>query len=602
MPRSIRLHVTASLCRGLILVGILWTEPIPAQPASRPAVEPPRRLDRRILTIDVGDPNRPAFVRFNEAFLRRLRADTGLRTTVYREHQVPLEGNRIPSWDAATIEYWGRRYASIPLDLIIAGGEAEFWLATALRSRLGRQIPILYRASAATSPTELARLAETPMSTGLLEPPAIRPVVEDLVRLRPALRELLIILQNPRELPGIRSEVELARPGLRVTPWFAPPLDALRDSVRRLPSDAAVLYISIFRDGEGRLWTPADFLEAFADTSAQPVLGLYQNLVGRGILGGPVIDPIESGERMAEGSLAVLRDPRIADGRQMPMTQGWRPSYAWSALRRHAIDLGRLPPGAEIVGRPVPPWVAHPVAFWAVTLLLLFQTISILALVANRQMLQRAKNELSALTRRLQRTQEREQARLARELHDTLAQDLLSQSLDLQRYAPAASAPQQPPFADRLRQAVTRLEAITHELHPSALQMLDLRAAVHQLVTDLRSRTTIEVSISERGLDRPIPEEIRAAVFRIIQEALTNIRRHAQATQAIVLLDAGDSSLTVTIRDDGIGFDPARRTQARLGLLGMRERAAAIDGQLDVESAPDNGTSVILTVTLPSPR
>jgi signal transduction histidine kinase len=590
--------------RALVLAGALWggvwVTLLPAQPAAPPGDAPTTLRDRRILMLDVGDPNRPAFVQFNEAFLRRLRADSTMRATVFREHLSPPEKIGIGAFYAQTVAFWSARYRATSLDLIIAAGSVEFALATALRTEWGRSIPIIYRGSTSDGPAALARFATTPLTVGLIDPPFVRPAVEDLKRLRPTLRHLLVILQSAGDFPDVQAEVAQADPKLRVTPWFAPSLDALRDSVRRLPSDAAVLYISVFRDGDGRLWTPADFLEAFADASAQPIIGLYRNLVGRGILGGPVIDPRRSGEDLAERALAVLSDPRLAEGRQVDTTSGWAPTYAWSALVRYGIDLRRLPDDAEILGRPIPPWVEHPIAFWTVTLLLLLQTTTIIGLVANRKRLRHAKGDLSALTRRLHLTQEHEHARIARELHDTLAQDLVSQSLDLQRYAPDAAAPNQPPFADRLRHAVTRLEAITHELHPSALQVLDLRGAVHQLVADLRSRSGLEISIIEQGLDRPIPESIRAAVFRIIQEALANIRRHAQATHAAVLLDLTDTTLTVTVRDDGVGFTPAHRTSARLGLLAMRERAAAINGRLAIDSAPDHGTSITLTVSLPT--
>lgn len=573
-----------------------------AQPAARPAVAPSSRIDHQILMIDAGDPNRPAFLQFNEGFLRRVRADSSARVTVYREHHAPNEGGGLTGFDALPVAFWATRYARTPLDLIVAGGTEELELAIRLRARLGRPTPIVYRASPSDGPAVLARAAATPLATGLIDPLLVRPVVEDLVHLRPTLRHLLVIHQGQGNLPVIEAEAAMAQPGITVTTWYAPPLDALRDSVRRLPADAAVLYVAVFRDGDGHLWTPADYLEAFADASAQPVLGLYRNLVGRGIIGGRVIDPSQSGERMADRALAVLRDPMLAERRQVDMSSGWRPTYDWSGLRRHDLDLRRLPVEAEIIGRPVPLWRSHPFAFWAVSLLLLLQTMSILALGSNRRATQHAKRELSALTRRLQRTQESEQARLARELHDTLAQDLMSQALDLQRYAPDAAAPNHPPFAERLRHAVTRLDAITHELHPSALQMLDLRAAVHQLVTDFRSRTNIEVSFSERGLDRSVAEEVRAAVFRIVQEALANVRRHAEATQVAVLIDRNDTTLTVTVRDDGIGFDPTHRSLARLGLLGMRERAAAIDGRLTIDSTPGDGTSITLTVPLPTHR
>lgn len=563
------------------------------------AAAAPTPTDRQILMLDYGDPNRPAFVPFNAAFLTALRADSSMRAIVYREQHDPRLGVDT-TFDATALTIWAQRYAAIPLDVIVANGPVEFQLAVRLRARLAREIPIVYRVSASVPARQLGRLASIPLATGIVDAPLVAPVIADLRRLRPTLRHLLLVVQNENDLTFVREEADSLLDGVTLHSWSAPAIAALRDSVRRLPADAAVLYVSVFRDADGRIWTPADYLEAFATASAQPVFGLYRNLIGRGTVGGPVVDPTRQGEVMAERTRAVLRDRSIAATRFVDTLSGWQPIYAWNELDRRGIGTGRLPRGAVILDRPVPIWEAHPVAFWVVTLLLLLQSLSIGALISNRRLLAGSKARLSALAQRLQMSQEEEQARISRELHDTLGQDLLSQALDLERYAPETAAPQQATFATRLRQSVTRLEGIARELNPNALRLIDLRASLQQLAADLRGRTGIAVTVSEQGLDGPLHPELKAAVFRIVQEALTNVRRHAHATEAAVLLQRQGATLEVTIRDDGIGFDPATAKGARLGLLGMQERARALGGRLTVQSAPNDGTTVLLTVPLPT--
>ncbi|MEN9791186.1 MAG: hypothetical protein RLZZ63_844 [Gemmatimonadota bacterium] len=549
--------------------------------------------------LDFGDPNRPAFVPFNAALLARLRADTSIRTIVYREHHDPRVAID-SSFDATAVAIWSARYRAIPLDVIVANGPIELDLAVQLRRRLARDLPIVYRVSASVPARQLGALQQVPNATGLVDAPLIAPVVTDLRRLLPELRHLLVIMQNENDIRFLRQESDSLLAGITVHPWYAPPVATLRDSVRRLPADAAVLYISVFMDADGRVWTPADYLEAFASASARPVFGLYRNLIGRGTVGGPVIDASRQGDAIAERIHAVLRDGAIARTRFVDTMPGWTPTYDWTELTEHRIATRRLRADAVVLDAPIPIWRGHPVAFWTVTLLLLLQTGSIVTLVTNRRALHRATHRQRALTRRLQDTQEQEQARLSRELHDTLGQDLLGQALDLERYAPSAAAPQQAPFAERLRHSVTRLEGIARELHPSALQLVDLRTGIQQLVSDLRHRTGIEITIAEHGLDRPLPDDIRAVVFRVIQEALTNVRRHAQAANVMVMVDARGDQLEVTVRDDGIGFDAAHPSDARLGLLGMQERAAALRGRLLVASLPNDGTTVTLLLPLPS--
>ncbi|MGA0919517.1 MAG: ATP-binding protein [Gemmatimonadaceae bacterium] len=577
---------------GLVLASTLW---VTAAAAQTPGTVP----DRRILMIDYGDPNRPGFVPLNSAFLARIRGDSGIRPIIYREHHDPRVG-RPSSFDATALDIWSDRYAGIPLDAIVANGPTELGLAIRLRSRLARDLPIIYRASTAVPPPQLGHLSEAENATGVVDPPLIAPILREIRRLLPDLRRLVVVSQNESDVTLVETQAGPLLDGVTLHPWMAPSLSALRDSVSRLAADAAVLYVAVFIDGEGRVWTPADFLEAFASASARPVFGLYLNLVGRGIIGGPVIDRARQGAIMAARTLAVLKDPDIARRRVVDTIPGWTPTYDWRELTRHGISAKRLPAGAIVVEAPIPIWRGHPVAFWTVTLLVALQTLSIAGLITNRRAIRLATRRQRALTRRLQLTQEEEQARLSRDLHDTLGQDLLGQALDLERYAPTATAPHQATFATRLRQSVARLESIARELHPSALRWIDLRTGIQQLASDLQTRTGIAISVAEHGLDRPLPDEVRAVVFRIIQEALTNVRRHAQAANVMVMIDARGATLEAIIRDDGIGFDASRPSESRLGLLGMQERAAAVGGRVLVTAMPNDGTTVSLLIPLPT--
>jgi signal transduction histidine kinase len=568
--------------------------PIAAQ-EGRPAAPP----DRRVLLLDVGDPDRPAFRSFNDAFLARLRADAGQRVIVFREHHDPRLGI-----DSVTlrrqVETWDGRFASVSIDAIVATGPLELTLALELRSRWRRQVPIIHRVSAPIPAPVRDRLERLPAVAGVISPSPLPAMVQEIRRLRPALRHLVVVAGGPGDLAMLENEAgPQLIPSITIHPWVTPSLPALRDSLRRLPDDAAVLYVSVFTDGDGRSWTPADFLAAFADASAQPVFGLYRNLVGLGIVGGPVVDPARQGRALAERALAVLRDPTGGERFPLDTIAGWQPVYDWVQLRRHRIPLRMLGDDARIEGRPIPIWESDPFAFWVVTVLLVLQAISIVALVASRRLVRRSEVGLSALTRRLQTAQDEEQARLSRELHDTLGQDLVSQALDLERHAPATAAPGQPTFAARLRQSVVRLEGIARELHPGALSMLDLPSSLERLAADLRARTGIDVTLSVEPVAPPLPSAAQAAIFRVVQEALTNIRRHAQASHAAIFLQCRGATVEVLVRDDGAGFDPVGRVDARLGLLGMRERAAAIGGRLEIQSSAAEGTTITLIIPQP---
>jgi signal transduction histidine kinase len=143
---------------------------------------------------------------------------------------------------------------------------------------------------------------------------------------------------------------------------------------------------------------------------------------------------------------------------------------------------------------------------------------------------------------------------------------------------------------------------LSHLLHPSVLDDLGLVAALDSLVTDFRRRHRIGVEFLHQGHDHRLQAETERAAYRIAQEALTNIARHAEATTGGVRLATDPASLTITIDDNGVGFDVAdveRPGKRRgLGLLSIRERVAGLGGTVRIESAPGRGSRI--EVTLPA--
>jgi signal transduction histidine kinase len=145
---------------------------------------------------------------------------------------------------------------------------------------------------------------------------------------------------------------------------------------------------------------------------------------------------------------------------------------------------------------------------------------------------------------------------------------------------------------------------LARQLRPSALDDHGLMPAIETQLKRFSARTGVEVALNSEGEPDTIPEDIQIAVYRILQEALANVGRHAGATAVAVDVEVNDEQLELRIRDDGAGFDPAAlargsRTNgagAGLGLSGMAERARLAGGELDVRSAPGGGTTVTLRI------
>ena len=201
--------------------------------------------------------------------------------------------------------------------------------------------------------------------------------------------------------------------------------------------------------------------------------------------------------------------------------------------------------------------------------------------------------------RRLIEGQELERRRLARELHDETGQALTSVLLGLKAVESAEDIPAA--LSDLRELVVGTLQDVRRlavELRPKALDDFGLVPAVERLVETFRSSTGITVELESRLGERRLPSEVETTLYRVIQEALTNIARHAGAQRVSVLLVRRDSSATAVVEDDGGGFSIEDEKRGGIGLAGMRERLALLEGRLLVESDPAAGTTLVAEVPL----
>jgi signal transduction histidine kinase len=215
-------------------------------------------------------------------------------------------------------------------------------------------------------------------------------------------------------------------------------------------------------------------------------------------------------------------------------------------------------------------------------------------------------SDLQRLSAKLIHVQEDEQRRIARELHDAVGQALSSVKLELavaqrklDRMAAGTNLLSDAQASADI--ALSSVRDLSHLLHPSALDDLGLVAALDSHLTEFRKHHDVVVKFVHDGMEGRQPPECERAVYRIVQEAFSNIARHAHARVARVVLRAEAQTFRVLIEDDGVGFDvaqverPGRRRG--LGLLGIRERASQLGGTVKLESGPSRGTR--LEVELP---
>jgi signal transduction histidine kinase len=197
--------------------------------------------------------------------------------------------------------------------------------------------------------------------------------------------------------------------------------------------------------------------------------------------------------------------------------------------------------------------------------------------------------------------QELERRRLARELHDEIGQDLTSLLLNLRKIEDAQNPEEVREATASLRElVVTALQDVRRlaiELRPKALDDFGLVPALERLAHTFMEQTEIDVKLTDALGRRRLPREVETALYRIVQEALTNIVKHAQAQRVSILLTLMDGGAAAVIEDDGRGFDPHAEHEG-LGLLGIRERLQLLRGRLTIESSPTSGTMLRAEVPL----
>ena len=211
------------------------------------------------------------------------------------------------------------------------------------------------------------------------------------------------------------------------------------------------------------------------------------------------------------------------------------------------------------------------------------------------------RERLKALSRRLVEVQELERHHIARELHDEAGQTLASVMVGLHMIE-RESADQQAVIA-RCREVkqiadnvLENLHRLSVDLRPAALDHLGLEAALRQHAEMVSDQHKLPVQFVTVGKIERLPGDVETAVYRIVQEALTNIVRHAQATRVDILLERQPESIMVVVEDNGMGMDVNEPLYDRLGLVGMRERADMLGGTLTVESSTGKGTTIFLEV------
>ena len=493
------------------------------------------------------------------------------------------------------LEHLRRRFASSAPDVVVTFGPpaAEFYVQhretvfpgvplvmTALDERLVRKSMLREGDAAVAGSLGLPRL------------------VENILQLRPETARIAVVIGNsPLERFWLGElKKELAVFETRVTfEWLNElSMQQMRSHVAGMSPHDAVLYGLLVVDAAGVPHERSSALAGLLAVSSAPMFSIYETELGKGVVGGPYFSQRLGAERAAAAVRRVLGGQ--AGGPPRILLSGFEPPvYDWRELERWGIDRDRLPPGSEIRFRPPSQWEQHKALIIVGVSLIALQTALIAGLLWQRAGRRRAEREALSLSGRLIGAHEVERRRLARELHDDITQRLARMVIDVAQLTPDT--------AHSLREGLVHLSedvhALSYRLHPSILDDLGLAEALKAECERVERNESLRVTIDSGGLPKKLPPDAALCLYRVAQEAMRNIGRHAKARSVNVSLGPVGDGLQLVVSDDGAGFDPAaRRRQPSLGLASMRERVRLQGGRLDIDSAPGRGTTIVAWIPL----
>jgi signal transduction histidine kinase len=519
------------------------------------------------------------------------------RITLFREY-MDLTRVAAPGYERTLREFYRSKYSSNKPDVVVAirGRPLDFVLNDG--DELFKDVPIV---SAGMDARQVTARKLPPHVTGTTLRVQYAPTIALALTLRPETENVAIVLgasANDRALEAlVRDELREYQPRLAFNYLAGLPIETLLERVRQLPPRTVVLFVSFAQDGNGRSFLPHDSLALIAGAANAPTFINSDDVLDCGAVGGDLISFEAVGKSTAGLVSRILGGERpatipFADASTRVKTVDAR------QLALRGIDLERVPADSVVLNRMPTVWEKYGWRIVGGMSLVVFQTGLIATLLISRRRRRRAEQNLrvSEANRRAAVSEERN--RMARDMHDTLAQGFTGVIVQLEA-ARQASAHEAWADTDAHVQRASELARLSlgearrsiRALRPAALEGGDLCAALDSAMKQMTEGTRFRTEFTTRGEARPLEQSIEENLLRIHQEILTNAIKHSGAKQVTVLLAFDENGVRLEVEDDGSGFDFTKKHDG-LGLLGIRERVNQMNGELSVDSRTGAGTRI----------
>ena len=498
------------------------------------------------------------------------------------------------------------KYQGIRFDLVIALQNAALEFVNGSDNSLFHETPVVFL-------TNTPAFKRRPNSTGVLHQRNFLPTLDLVRELQPDVRNLFIVTGAATADEDFENEARRQMPPsdsrMRVTYLSGLTTTDLENRLATLPPHSAVYHVLVTEDGAGKKFHPLEYVDRVSAAANAPTYCWVDSAIGHGVVGGSLYSQSDAIAHVGQVALRVLGG-ESADSIPVVALNLNRNEVDWRQLRRWRIDERRVPSGTLVRFRDPTLWDRYSSYLLGGLALVMTQTVLITGLLIQRRRRQRAEAELRANQRELRRSydrnralgarllsaQETERSRIAGELHDDICQRMLVLTVELELLG-RVNRPQSP-AAEALsvaRDISKSLHELSHRLHPTRLRMLGLVAALEHLCVEL-SRAGFTITFTHDLVPATLPPDVMLCLFRIVQEALQNAIKHSQAKNVSVHVGSNGDGLTVTIVDNGVGFDVEAAWSDGVGLVSMVERLEAFGGTLRIDSRRGEGTRLAASI------
>jgi signal transduction histidine kinase len=565
--------------------------------------------------------NRNVLVIFsnNRLLPANLEIDRGMRETIVspadRKVELAAEFLDYPAfagqlYEKTFVTYLREKYAARTPHILVIAGKFAFEFLHRHRTGLFPEIPALFIAVDKS-------VVEThqPLTVNTIGIPVeydFAGTVQQALRWHPHARRLMVVTgasPHDREFEAF-TRAGLAR--INVIPKIefmtGLPTAAVLKKLSGLGTGDVVFTPGYFRDGAGRAFSPRESVILMTAASRAPVYGPYDTFIGTGIVGGRMPTFVDIG-RQGGNIINRLLDGVSPAALNLPESVPTQVQIDWRQARKWNINPEDIPSDAVIHFKEPTFWEVHRSTVIIVVAVILLQAGLIAGLLIQRSRRARAEasqrrseDSLRKLTDRLIHLQEEDRQRIAAELHDGLGQSLAiirNRATICLRSADDADrvAEQLEEISSTAAAAINEVREIAHNLRPYELDRLGLIHAIESMIEKVSESLPLHLSARLDNVDGLLPADAETGIYRIVQEGLNNVIKHANATEARVTVMRLGKELVVTVEDNGAGMKAGSNGVVRgFGLAGIRQRAHMLGGACTMDSRPGR---TVLAVRLP---